>query len=143
VARGRGFFERFNPANILRAIVKPVEDLFKPTRPQEPRPRAPRERKPPRKRPPDPRRAIWNDHSTRGSLRNHWEDFMALPGMVDEDEDEQMRFWDMYVKYMVAGEGRYRRNDIRNPFWQATGIHPDNYDWQAWRETMGYRGARR
>jgi hypothetical protein len=58
---------------------------------------------------------------------------------VSDRED----FWKDYIKYMVKGQGRYRRNDIRNRFWQNWNIHPDSFNWWEWREAMGYpHGAR-
>jgi hypothetical protein len=49
--------------------------------------------------------------------------------------DEQREFWQDYNRWLVHS-GRYRFNDIRNPFWQKWGIHPDNFDWDEWRKYM-------
>lgn len=65
-------------------------------------------------------------------------------GGLNVDEDTKIEYWEAYVRYMVNTQGSYRLNDIRNPFWQITHMHPDNFDWHGWREAMGYpEGARR
>jgi hypothetical protein len=60
------------------------------------------------------------------------------------DEDEQLDFWDSYTRYMVDTKGvGYRLNSLANPFWADVGIHPDDFDWYAWREANHYEhGAR-
>jgi hypothetical protein len=55
--------------------------------------------------------------------------------------DEQLEVWREFIKFNQRGD--IRRKDPRHPFWQTTGIHPDNFDWHGWREMMGYsHGAR-
>jgi hypothetical protein len=65
---------------------------------------------------------------------------MALTYNLDEEDKRDM--WDDYLRYVVGKRGdraSYRRNDIRNPFWQKWGIDPEqDFDWAAWREAMGY-----
>jgi hypothetical protein len=68
---------------------------------------------------------------------------MSIPGYGDMDEDEKQELLEDYVRYMIRGEGPYQRNDVRNPFWSASGIHPSNFDWDAWRDDMGYSRGRR
>jgi hypothetical protein len=61
---------------------------------------------------------------------------------LDLDADDKREMWDDYLEHLVGRKGShmaYRRNDLRNPFWQKWGIDPEeDFDWQAWREAMGY-----
>jgi hypothetical protein len=127
VARRGGLFSR---------IVKAVRDVF--TR-EEPTRRAPAPTPPKRdKRPPDPYLFWWrrNAHRSTGYLQ-HKDilDDMALE--YDLDADEKLELWQDYTHYMVSRDSHYRRNDVRNLFWQNWGIDPRSFDWQAWREAMG------
>jgi hypothetical protein len=66
-------------------------------------------------------------------------DDMALT--YDLDADDKREMWDDYLRDLVGRKGQhmaYRRNDLRNPFWQKWGIDPESFDWEAWREAMGY-----
>jgi hypothetical protein len=142
-----GWLDRLNPVNWLHNIVDAItggkEEPVKPPRRAEPRPQPEpeRERKPRERRERDPFERIWSEETlgrAGRSYRANREVFDSLPGMADENELEQRRLWRLYVRHMVMGHTR--RNDVRaNPFWRETGIHPDNFDWQEWREAMGYK----
>jgi hypothetical protein len=69
----------------------------------------------------------------------------SIPYWADMDEDEQLEFWDAYTRYMVDTKNApYRLNSLQNPFWSEINMHPDDFDWHAWREANGYtHGARR
>lgn len=91
-------------------------------------------------------RAEWNEYKfprRYGSFKKHknliidWDE-----GYNIDDPDEQFEDWKMYLKYMLAGESEYRRNDPRNEFWQYTGMDPGDFDWDAWRSIMGYSRAK-
>jgi hypothetical protein len=134
VARGGGFFKRIREA---------VSSFFT-GNVEEPPSRAPvrqgRERQRARER--DPYLADWDGrHLNRTGYLNHKDliDDMALTYNLDESEKREL--WNDYMKYIVGRKDErasYRRNDIHNPFWQKWGIDPDSFDWDAWREAMGY-----
>jgi ABC-type nitrate/sulfonate/bicarbonate transport system substrate-binding protein len=62
--------------------------------------------------------------------------FLALPGIVDEDNQERYRLWRLYVEIMV--NPGHKRNDPMNGFWGELGIAPRDFDWEDWRDAMGY-----
>lgn len=62
---------------------------------------------------------------------------------IEDDPQEQLELWRSYVRNIVAGEGQFRRNDNQNMFWRDSGIDPQSWRWQDWREAMGYVGNRR
>jgi len=167
VARGRGFFGRIADAvgRVADTLTKPIERLF--GGPEEPRPQPPTRRPPPKRGGPprererpsrrererrlrDPWYDGWRDGmGRRGRLKSgHKPSFLDNKDFVQDlarDHDisgeDLQDFWRDYIKYMVRGEGRYRRQDIRNPFWQRWNIHPDTFAWSEWRKAMGYGHA--
>jgi hypothetical protein len=60
-----------------------------------------------------------------------------LYGFEGSSKADQVDIWREFIKFNQPG-GQYKRNDVRNPFWTTTGIHPDNFDWFGWREMRGY-----
>jgi len=106
--------------------------------------RAARDRQ--RAREADPYRYTWNgldlrdkEGNERGNYLGHLDFFrnnIVDRHNLDLDPDEARELWEDYLRYMVSGS--YKRNELSNPFWQASGIHPDNFDWWGWREAMGY-----
>jgi hypothetical protein len=86
----------------------------------------------------DPYREIWREEKQgrRGSYERHRELFNTIPGMEYEDDETRQELWASYVRNMV--NGRQRRNDPYNPWWGDIGIDPRDFDWDDWREAMGY-----
>jgi hypothetical protein len=117
-----------------------------------PSPHPPREtprQPPPRPEPPAPSRdtykEIWREYKTgrAGSYRKNLKVFHSAIDPIEKDERERVELWESYVRHMVSPRGRYRRQDPQNMFWRDSGIDPDDWNWQAWREAMGYTGRRR
>lgn len=81
-------------------------------------------------------RDTWNADGGRGSYRRNRDVFDSIPGIADSDHDEQIELWDSYIRNMV--NGTRQRNDPRNPFWSDVGIHPRDFDWDEFRQAMGY-----
>lgn len=134
MARG-GFFRRaFNA----------VRDFFTGESGEEPSratPRADRDRQRARER--DPMLRDWDRQvgGTRAGYLNHKELIEDMAAANDLDNEDKQALWNDYLKYMVGKRGErapYRRNDLQNPFWQNWGIDPEMFDWDAWREAMGY-----
>lgn len=136
MARG-GFLGRIGRA--IRNIIAPPP---RPSPPREPPPQEPPE--PPRRG--DPYREIWRDEKRgrRGDYRKNRALFSKLmDDLHEEDEDEREMLWRSYVRNIVNTGGRYRRQDINNPFWRDVGVDPVDFDWAKWRIAMGYTGRRR
>jgi hypothetical protein len=130
VARG-GFFRR---------IINAVREAFTPT----PAPPPPPERPERPARDEDFYRQAWQQETlTRAgrSYRRHRELFESIPGIEDEDPDEQEYLWRSYIENMV--KGRHRRNDPSNPWWGIIGLDPRDFDWDDWRTAMGYKSRRK
>jgi hypothetical protein len=142
VPRGGGFFSR-----LVRAVRNAFTGAEEPP-PSAPTPRESRDRQRARER--NPYLDSW-DATTRGSrtgFLNHKEIIDDLALTYDLDADDKREMWDDYLRDIVGRKGQhmsYRRNDIRNPFWQKWGIDPESeFDWHEWREAMGYpHGGRR
>lgn len=139
MARRGGLFSRI--ANAVRGIFTRAEE---PPRRAPVPPQPPGRGAPPRppKQPPNPYLDSWRSlTSERTGYLDHRDiiDNMALE--YDLDAEDKLELWDDYLEYIVGRRGErmsYRRNDVRNPFWQKWGIDPDGFDWDAWREAMGY-----
>jgi hypothetical protein len=85
-----------------------------------------------------PYRQAWMEHRlSRPGRRfaDNYEFFNNLPMMKNESEETRERLWRSYLENMVSG--RHRRDSRDNPFWRESGISIKDFDWQAWRETMG------
>lgn len=107
-----------------------------------PSPRGTRDRQRARER--DPYLRIWNQLSRRRGYLEHRDLMDEVLSGLNVDEDTKLEYWEAYIRYMVNIEGGTRLNDIRNPFWQITHMHPDDFNWYEWREAMGYEhGARK
>ena len=132
MARGGGFLSRIGRA--LRNVVAP----------RHPPPREP-PRQPPPSPPPEAReyRKIWRDDGGKGSYRKNLKIFHAVVDPVEPDPDGQLELWESYIKNIVKGQGRFRRQSTSNMFWRDSGIDPQDFDWKKWREAMGYTGKRR
>lgn len=132
----RGIFSR------IASAVRGVFTREPPRRAPVPPPPAPPPT-PPRRRRVDPYRETWNREIGRTRPTGYLQhrdiiDDMALEYNLDEQDKQEL--WEDYLHYMVGRRGvrqEYRRNDIRNPFWQNWGIDPDSFDWSAWREAIG------
>jgi hypothetical protein len=86
-----------------------------------------------------PYRQAWMEHRLSRPGRRYadnFEFFNNLPMMRNEDEDTRERLWRSYLDNMVSG--RHRRDSPSNPFWRESGISPRDFDWDDWRESMGY-----
>jgi hypothetical protein len=140
VARGRGIFSRLR--DTVRNVVEQIQDRFASEPPEE---------EPDVSRTLEQRmRAVWRSELTRKERgkrafyknRDFFIDFETGYGI--EDEEEIFRDWEAYVKYMVKGEGRYLRNNPRNPFWNIVGVDPmeGDFDWDDWRTAMGYKSRK-
>jgi hypothetical protein len=127
MARGGGFLSRIGRA--LRNVVAP--------------PRQPPRPEPPPKPERGPYRDIWKDHRSKGSYRKNLEVFHNLIDPIESDPDEKLMLWESYVRHMVNGEGRFRRNSTSNMFWRDSGIDPSEMNWARWRDAMGFTGRRR
>jgi hypothetical protein len=91
-----------------------------------------------------PRSTITRIQDATGYSRNeifqaHYELFVSLPGVVEDDRQEQLRLWDIYINSLVVDHGQ-RRNDLSNPFWSEFGLDPRqaDFEWDEWRNAMGY-----
>jgi len=112
-----------------------------------PPPRPPREppQEPPREREPrgDLYREIWKDNRGQGSYRKNLKVFHAVVDPIEPDPGERLELWESYVTHINRPRGRERRQSTSNMFWRDSGIDPADFNWQAWREAMGYTGKRR
>lgn len=63
--------------------------------------------------------------------------------VTEEEPEIRPELWESYIKHIVKGQGRFRRNDSQNMFWRDTGIDPVDFNWHRWRIAMGYVGERR
>jgi hypothetical protein len=111
-------------------------------------PRPPeREREQPPPQPPKERpseyRGIWRSHGGKGSYQKNLKVFHAMIDPIEDDPSERVMLWDSYVRNINKGEGRFRRQSTSNLFWRDSGIDPESFRWQEWREAMGYTGKRR
>ena len=132
MARG-GFFRR---------IVSAVRDFFAEEEPSRatPAPRVDRDRQRARER--DPYLRDWDAHNLhRTGFMQHKDIVEDMAATYNLDRDEELEMWNDYLTHIVGKRGvraPYRRNDIRNPFWQKWGIDPEeDFDWSAWREAFG------
>lgn len=134
MARGGGFLSRIRSA--LRNVVAPRHPpAQEPSPPSPPSPPPPPSNKAYRK--------IWRDESGKGNYNKNLKLFHALIDPVESDPDGQLELWESYVRNIVKGQGRFRRNSTSNMFWRDSGIDPADMDWKRWREAMGYTGKRR
>ena len=144
----RGFFGRI--ADFVQHPIREIQRILETPPEREEQPPEERQRGAPTGRGRAQRR-YWDSEVPRPTIRRiqeetgysrnelfmaHQELFYSLPGMVDEPLEERHRLWELYVREMVIGHGR--RNDRNNLFWQDIGIDPRDFDWQAWRDVMGY-----
>lgn len=129
MARG-GFFSRIR--SLFRGEPRPAPPSGRHARPQE------RERR-------DFYRQVWHDEPGKsGSYSAHRRFFDHLMDELHETDPEERRMlWESYVHNVVRSGGTVRRNSVNNLFWRDVGLHPDDFDWAAWREAMGYTGERR
>lgn len=127
----RGFLGRIGHA--IRRFVAP--------------PAPPPQREPPPEPPEEPTRgdfrAAWRDLGGRGSFRKNLRVFHNKVDPIEPDREQQLELWETYIKHVNRGEGRFRRNSSSNQFWRESGIDPVDWDWDVWREAMGYTGKRR
>jgi hypothetical protein len=131
MARG-GFLSRITRA--LKNVVAPRQPPPERPRPEPPRAQGPRDT--------DYRKA-WRSGGGKGNYKKHLTVFHRVVDPVEQDPDEQLELWDSYVRNIVSGRGRARRQSTDNLFWRDSGIDPSDMNWQAWREAMGYTGRRR
>ncbi len=139
----RGFLSRFNPANILRTVATAIERVFEGETGEEPR-RVPVAKPKPsrreRKKEVDPFAQIWMEERLSrpgASYRRHRQLFFELPGIVNEDEDEQLSLWRDFLR-TIDLKGSHRR-EFQNTF----GVNlKHDFDWDEWREVMEYKRRR-
>lgn len=55
-----------------------------------------------------------------------------FPYIEGEEHATQEELWKDYIEVMVNGEGD------RDAFFHELGIYESDFDWEAWREAMGY-----
>jgi hypothetical protein len=65
-------------------------------------------------------------------VQAHVEIFLSLPDMENTPGYERYRLWREYLGAMVEG------SIPRERFYDAVGIDERDFDWQEWREAMGY-----
>lgn len=81
----------------------------------------------------------WKGDHIRPGFLEHRATVEMYESALDLDERDRRQFWAEYLHYMVSDRSGVKRNDTEsNPFWNNWGINPDAFDWQAWREAMGY-----
>jgi hypothetical protein len=87
----------------------------------------------------DFRQAWMQEHLSRPgrTYQKNIDMFRQIPGVAGEPHDEQVELWRSYINNMVRGA--HRRNDPANPFWSDIGLHPSDFDWDAFRTAMGYK----
>ena len=71
-------------------------------------------------------------YSPHEIFQDHLAFFMSNPGIPETPRVEQHELWEDYIDAMV--EGRLDRNQ----FFEEMGIDPRDFDWEGWREAMGY-----
>lgn len=155
MARNKGFFQRFSPLKPVQKFVHAIEDLFKPGKPGPPK-RTPLPRRPPGRgvQPPprlspqsqrsspkfrNPFADIWRDETGEragNTFRAHFDLSISLPGIVEEDAQEQLDLWRDYIRTWVTGQ-------MDRDEWSAEfGISLRDFDWEAWRTAMNYKRAK-
>jgi hypothetical protein len=70
-------------------------------------------------------------YSEREIIQGHLETFMSLPGMEEEPRYVKYDLWEQYTEAMINGNNR-------DEFFANVGIDPRDFDWEGWREMMGY-----
>lgn len=136
-------------ADSIADAFTPSEPRRAPERPPEPPSEPPASPRPPRssgrpsrqeRRESDPYYRTWQANPGRGSYLEHRDFFRDnIISGLNVDNDTQLEYWQAYVKYMTSGNKSYRFNSVSdNPFWRTIGMHPDNFDWDGWKEAMGY-----
>lgn len=73
-------------------------------------------------------------YSHQEIVQAHIEIFMSFPGMTEEPRREQLNMWGDYVNTMVNNSNIGRRND----FWNEVGVTDRTFNWEQWRQAMGY-----
>lgn len=91
----------------------------------------------------EPYRRTWEENQPgkrfkRKQFESERRFFDELPGMEAETPEDKEELWQSYVENMVYPRHGYRFNDLRNPWWDDSGIHPNQFDWDGWREARGY-----
>lgn len=66
----------------------------------------------------------------------HLELFLSLPGMLEEDRTTRYNLYGEYLNVMV-NPGHIKED--RDRWFANQGISPRDFDWQTWRDIMGYR----
>lgn len=127
-------------AQAVRNIVAPSPRRVPPPEPERPAPREPEPYAPSAY---NPFRATWRREGAKGNYRKNLAAFHKAIDPIERDPDAQLELWDSYVRNIVKGEGRFRRNSSANMFWRDSGLDPRDFDWKAWREAMGFTGKRR
>jgi hypothetical protein len=159
VARRLGFFGRIGKAlnntveAVEAAVATAVERVF------QREPEKPRRRPPPtggpgpgpgpkKKRAPtadDDFRRVWAEETLRRpgvrDYRRQLSFLRDLYGFERAPHDAQVDIWREFVKFNSKQRQPYLRKDSRHPFWQITGISPDNFDWTEWRALMRRMGS--
>jgi hypothetical protein len=90
---------------------------------------------------------LWNEHiqdstineihdrtgySEHEIFQTHLELFLSSPGITEENRVVQHELWEDYLDSMVE-----QRLD-RDQWFEEMGIDPRDFDWESWREAMGY-----
>jgi hypothetical protein len=73
-------------------------------------------------------------YSRQELIQGHLEIFMASGGVETEGQEQHELFRD-YLEFMVVGGHSQAERDA---FWDELGIDPRDFDWEGWRELMGY-----
>jgi hypothetical protein len=132
MARRLGFIGRIGRA---------FKNIVAPSPPREPPRQPPRPPEPPEPPRGNVYREIWRENKRgKGNYRKNLKVFHAAIDPIEKGEAERVELWESYVKHMVTPRGRYRRQDPQNMFWRDSGMDPDDWNWAAWRDAMGYTG---
>lgn len=74
-------------------------------------------------------------YSERELVQAHVEVFYSLPDMINESRAERNDWWQGYLHNMVSDQAS---RDDRIDWLHDVGIDERDFDWQGWREAMGY-----
>lgn len=74
-------------------------------------------------------------YSEREIIQEHLEFVSGFPDWDNMPRYERMEVWRDYLDVMVMGNTDHM---TRNEFFESIGLDPRDFDWEGWREAMGY-----
>lgn len=138
----RGFLGRVRAA--LHAVFPVIPRESRRARKQaEPPPEPPKRKRAPTA--PDDFQRAWTEETLRRpgtqEYRTQRDFFNSLYNIRSQSHADQVRLWREFIKFNQRGG--IQRKDPRHPFWHASGIHPENFDWSGWRAIRDKYGTPR